>query len=119
MSQRMISVFWRLRRVSVFEAALMVVLELEQEDENRLNFSSSSRSVEEEEKSAPRLGRTVKEFLSPDLSGKLNRHEMNFWTQLSPFCKSWEHAGVAAQGDPSYPAAYMEPKKTNFLTPAR
>jgi hypothetical protein len=43
----MISVFWRLRRVSVFEAALMVVLELEQEDENRLNFSTSSRSVEE------------------------------------------------------------------------
>ncbi len=79
---RIVSVLWRLRRVPVFEAALLALLEQEKEEEDplMLNFSGSDRSAD---RADLKLGRTIKKFLSADFSGKLSRYETSLQKQLS------------------------------------
>jgi hypothetical protein len=83
---RMVSVFWRLRRVPAFEAALLAVLEQEQEEKDSFGLDLSGSyegTAEEGEEADLKLGRTIKGFLSADFSGKLGRYETGLQKQLS------------------------------------
>ncbi len=84
---RMVSLLWRLRRVPVFEAALLAVLEQEPEQEGdglMLGHFGSYEGEEEEGKEADLgLGRTIKAFLKANFSGKLSRYETSLQKQLS------------------------------------
>ena len=72
LADRIVSLMWRLRRVPVFEVALLSLLEQEE------NESTSSR-----DQADLKLGLTIKVFLRGDYSGKLERYETSMQKQLS------------------------------------
>jgi hypothetical protein len=92
---RIVSVLWRLRRAPVFEAALLALLK---EEEYHLFGSDESTDGADLE-----LGRTIKEFLSADYSGKLSRYETSLQKQLSALLK--ELRAVQADGKDSAQAS--------------
>ena len=75
--ERMVSVFWRLRRVPAFEAALMAWLEKSADDEVPTSLVGKMTGD-------LWLGLTVKELLRSDLSGKLSRYETSLQRQTQP-----------------------------------
>src|SRR5208337_2654673 len=75
--ERSASLIWRLRRIPIFEAALLASIE-ESDLSDLFDFKASEKA---------RLGETVKEFLNEGFSIKLGRYETSLQRQLLSLLK--------------------------------
>ncbi len=84
LAMSIVGLFWRLRRVPAFEAALLAVLAREQKDVEAAYLLAPDQSRPSGMAGGDlELGIAVRQFLSADFSGKLSRYEASLQKRLS------------------------------------
>lgn len=85
LTEQIASVLWRLRRVPIFEAALMDRLEARESEKG--SFLAVRRSTPIANQASLRLGLTAMAFLNTGFSDKLSRYETSLQRQFSSLLK--------------------------------
>jgi hypothetical protein len=87
LAQQIVSVFWRLRRIPAFEAALMAHLREQEASSTRL-LEDEADSPDDEDDPQLAVGSTVRDFLRYDYSDKLDRYQANLQRQFKALLKA-------------------------------
>lgn len=83
--ERIVSILWRLRRVPIFEAALMAWVEAREDEKGSFLFVRPSPPIANQ--ASLRFGLTAMAFMETGLSDKLARYETSLQRQFSSLLK--------------------------------